>query len=110
MVSCKIADALWEIEIVPANSPELLINNVSCNGAAWFTLQRIYISADVPKRSVKRVIVHELVHAFLYMTQMKVPDEMTEEEVCDFFGCWGYQIIELAEWIFSELYCSDERR
>jgi hypothetical protein len=44
------------------------------------------------------------------MTQMKVPDEMTEEEVCDFFGCWGYQIIELAEWIFSELYCSNERR
>lgn len=105
----KIAESLWEICIVPVNSPELLVDGASCNGATWFTLQKIYISSDVPKQSAKRVIVHELVHAYIYATQMRIPDKLTEEEVCDFFGCWGYSIIETADWLFERLYCSIDR-
>ena len=100
----EIIDSTWEVEIVPANSPELLVDGSACNGTPWFTLQRVYLSSVVPKNAAKRLIIHELTHAFLYVTQMTIPEKMTEEEVCDFFGCWGCQIIRLAEQLFTKLY------
>ena len=110
MINCRIAESMWGIEIVPPNSPGLLVGEENLNGATWFTLQKIYISSDVPKCSVKQVIIHELTHAFLYSTQMRIPDKMTEEEVCDFFGRWGCAITEQADYIFSQLYQENERR
>ena len=100
----KINDLVWEISIVPSMNPELLVNDVTCRGTTWCGQQKIFLSADLTKESARSVIAHELAHAFLWSTQMRVPETFTEEEVCEFIARWGYRIQEMTEEVYAEFY------
>lgn len=95
---------LWDISIVPPTSPELYVDGNTCRGTTWFGQQQIFLSADLNADSAKVVIIHELTHAFLWSTQMRIPDTFTEEEICDFVARWGSEIISTAREVYVGLF------
>ncbi len=101
----KINGLVWDISIVSGASAELLADGVTCRGTTWCGHQRICLSADLTRQTAKRVIAHELTHAFLWSTQMRIPETFTEEEVCEFVACWGYEIQTMTEEVYAALYC-----
>ena len=94
----------WRISIVPSQNPELYVDGVLCAGTTWLTQQEIYLSADLNAKTARCIIAHELTHAYLWATQMKVPEAFTEEEVCDFVARWGDEIMNMTNHIYKELY------
>lgn len=103
----KINGLVWDISVVSTTSAELLVDNVACRGTTWCGHQKICLSADLTEFTARRVIAHELTHAFLWSTQMRLPETFTEEEVCEFVACWGYEILTMTEEVCSELYYSN---
>ena len=97
----------WEINIIPATDPELYVDGDICRGTTWFGKYQIFLSSDLTSSTAKRVIVHELTHAYLFSTQMRVPETFTEEEVCDFIACWADHIYSSANNVYKALYCED---
>lgn len=100
---------LWEIEVVPTTDPELRVDGEMCRGATWYGKQQIYLAEELNANTALRVIIHELTHAYLYSTQMRLPDTFTEEEVCEFVACWAVDIVDTADAVYSELYSPWER-
>ena len=106
----EINNLIWEISIVPNTNPELIINGYAAAGTTWHMTQKIYLSADLTKDTVRSVISHELAHAFLCSTQIRPTKEAeeehySEEEMCNFVSMWGEQIFTLTDKIYNELYC-----
>lgn len=100
---------LWEVNIVPTTDPELRVDGELCRGATWFGTQQIFLAAELNENTALRVIIHELTHAHLFSTQMRLPDTFTEEEVCEFVACWGADIIGMATEVYNNLYSPWER-
>lgn len=105
----EINNLIWEIAIVPNTNPELIVNGNAAAGATWFMQQKIYLSADLTKETVRSVIAHELAHAFLLSTQIRPTgdaneENYSEEEMCNFVSMYGEQIFVLTDKIYNELY------
>lgn len=99
---------LWEIKIVPTTDPELRVDGEMCRGTTWYGKQQIYLAEELNGNTAMRVIIHELTHAYLYSTQMRIPENFNEEEVCEFVACWATDIISMADEVYLGLYCPDE--
>jgi hypothetical protein len=99
---------LWEINVVPSTDSALYVEGEVCRGTTWFGKQQIFLANDLNVFTAMRVIIHELTHAFLWSTQMRLPESFTEEEVCEFVACWGHQIHEMANVVHNELYCKGD--
>lgn len=103
----------WNILIVPNTNPELISNGCAAAGTTWFMQQKIYLSADLTKDTVKSVIAHELAHAFLLSTQIRPThqdaeiEHYSEEEMCNFVSMYGEQIWALTYEVYDELYCKN---
>lgn len=106
----EINNLIWEVSIVPNTNPELIANSYAASGTTWGISQKIYLSADLTKDTVKSVIAHELAHAFLLSTQIRPTNQdadiehYSEEEMCNFVSMYGEQIWDLTFKIYSELY------
>jgi hypothetical protein len=107
MIQKKINDLIWEIDIVSSVSPELIANGEACLGSTWPMSQEIYLADDLNKNTARRVIAHELTHAFIYSTQIKEDESYTEEELCEFVSKWGDKIFTMTDEVYNELYCED---
>lgn len=103
----NINHLLWEINVVSTTDPELMVDGEMCRGTTWFGKQQIFLAKELNANTALRVIIHELTHAYLYSTQMRIPETFTEEEVCEFVACWGADIISMANEVYTELYCPD---
>ena len=106
----EINNLIWEIVIAPSTNPELIVNGEAVAGATWPMQQKIYLSADLTKDTVKNVIAHELTHAFLFSTQIKPvadaeEERYSEEEMCNFVSLYGDQIFTLTGKVYNDLYC-----
>ena len=98
----------WHVYKAAATDPVLMVDGLSCRGTTWCDQQEIYIAKEINKDSAMRVIRHELVHAYLYSTQMNVPKKFTEEDLCEFIACWGEEIMNKADHIYAHLYCEND--
>ena len=96
---------LWEVNIVSTTDPGLMVDGEMCRGTTWFGKQQIFLAAELNANTALRVIIHELTHAHLYSTQMRLPDTFTEEEVCEFMACWGADIISMANEVYMHFFC-----
>lgn len=108
----EINNLIWEIAIAPNTNPELVVNGEAASGTTWPMQQKIYLSADLTKDTVRSVIAHELAHAFLFSTQIKPTcdaneENYSEEEMCNFVSMWGEQIFDLTNKIYSKLYLQE---
>lgn len=64
-------------------------------GSTWKNTLHIVILKDLPPTNFKKVLIHELTHAFLYsfwLDQAKI----TQEVLCDFVSAYSEQIIKIA--------------
>lgn len=98
---------VWEVNIASTTDPELMVDGEMCRGTTWYGKQQIFLAAELNANTALRVIIHELTHAYLYSTQMRIPESFNEEEVCDFMACWAQDILVTADVVFQELYCPD---
>ena len=91
-----IVDQEWTIRVVDSHDPHMVAGGSVCRGCTQVGQSAIYMSNELTDRTFKRVLLHELVHAYLFATQMSVPDAFNEEQLCDFFAIYSEKILDLA--------------
>lgn len=100
----SIEGLTWQVELVDAHSPELMVNNETCRGTTWCGHQCIYISNELTPECAIRVIRHEVTHAFIWSTQIHLPKAYDEEDICDFLAMWASQILATSDEIYATFY------
>lgn len=104
----NIVDQEWTIRVVDSHDPHMFADGTVCRGCTWVGQSAIYMSNELTDRTFKRVLLHELVHAHLFATQMSVPDTFNEEQLCDFFAIYSEEILDLANKIEQELFIDED--
>lgn len=99
-----ILDQEWTIEKVPPHDSNLYVSNEVCTGTMWAAKQAMYISGELSSERAWRTILHELCHAYIAATQAVVPEEWSEEAVCELIAIYGYEMVEKARSIHESFY------
>lgn len=94
----------WEVTLAEAHSPNLMVANEPCGGTTWYGHQKIYISDELSPACALRVIRHEVTHAYMWSTQISLPETFDEEYICDFVAIYGPQILKASEEIFQKMW------
>ena len=107
-VSFNIVDQKWIIRVVDSHDPHMVVDGAVCRGCTWVGQSEIYMSNELTERTFKRVLLHELVHACLFATQMSVPDAFNEEQLCDFLAIYSEKILDLANKIEQRFFSNED--
>lgn len=94
ILEIKINGRKWNIERID-NSDSELLDETDC-GATCYLDSKIDISSRMNDSLARDTINHELAHAFLFTYGFNQMTKFTEENVCDFFGAFGSELIALA--------------
>lgn len=95
----------WKVEYVEADAEKMNPDSEKYNaGLTEYAEQVISIRKGMSWSRTRATVIHELVHAFID-SYGYTADCMTEEEMCEFFGAQGDDIICLANRIMGEV-CS----
>lgn len=89
----KIHKRKYRIVFEPLESADLL-------GECNYELAKITISKNLDKQLSYSTIVHELTHAYLFECGI-YDKEYSNENVCNFFGAYGKDIMASAELIYN---------
>ena len=88
----------WEIDFVDKDDKEL-------DGAWGICLNykmKILIRKDLNEQLIKECIIHELTHAVLLIQGRGGPQKFDLEDLCEFIGFCGENIINIANMIYRE--------
>lgn len=99
----KINGVDWSVEKC-SNSENPLADGLFC-GKTFFFDRKIYLNKDLNQSGLEETIRHELVHAFLYQTQILNQEKdfsYSEEMLCEFVGKYGKDIEKIAERYLKE--------
>lgn len=107
-VSFDIVGQKWIIQVVDSHDPHMVADGAVCRGCTWVGQSAIYMSNELTDRTFKRVLLHELVHAYLFATQMSVPDAFNEEQLCDFFAIYSEKILDLSNKIEQGFFIDED--
>ena len=107
-VSFNIVDQKWIIRVVNPHDPHMVADGAVCRGCTWVDQSAIYMSNELTERTFKHVLLHELAHAYLFATQMSVPDAFNEEQLCEFFAIYSEEILDLANKIEQEFFIDED--
>ena len=88
----EIAGQQWQVNKVEAHHPGLMVDGTARQGACWCGKAEIYISNEVTGDQVSRAIMHELAHAYIYSTQAIQPESWNEEDVCEMFAIYAWEM------------------
>ena len=99
-----ILDQEWTVEKVHSHDANLYVGNEACIGSMWAAKQAIYISDELSPERAFRTLIHELCHAYINATQAIVPENWSEEAVCDLVSIYAYEIVKKAESLHRDLY------
>ena len=83
---------------------ECITNNKLCGGATHYRAQTIYIDKSLKINQAIKVLIHEITHVVIYVTQVNPKDYYNEEDLCEFMGMYGGYILGKAKEIVKELY------
>lgn len=103
-----IVDQEWTIRVVDSHDPHMIADGSVCRGCTWVGQSVIYMSNELTDRTFKRVLLHEMVHAYLFATQMSVPYTFNEEQLCDFFAIYSEEILDFANMIEQEFFIDED--
>lgn len=98
----------WEVFTADAHDPELIADGCSCTGTTWCGHFKIFLSNELKGSRLLRTIRHELTHAVIYSSQCEVPENFSEEQICEFVAIYGSHIIKGADKIFATVNSSNE--
>lgn len=104
MITIDIYGDRWEVDVLDSHDPALFVEGEPCRGAAWLAKQSIALSNELDKRTARRVIIHELTHAYLWSTQGLVPRNMSEEFVCNFLAAYADDILSKAYVVYDNFF------
>ena len=98
---CLIKNHVWRILFVSPHSFHLLMPNGTFTlGVADNQQKIIYISRSLDKKTLWKVICHEIVHAFCFEYHY-ILDLEYEEFLADFISSYGTEIINVTDYIFK---------
>lgn len=93
-----------EWEILECSNSELPLNDGFFLGRTFYFDRKIYLNKDSIEQRKRQTLRHELVHAFLYETQIATQEKdytYTEEMLCEFVGKYGDKICEIEKKYFE---------
>ena len=103
-VVIEIAGQQWQVHKVEAHHPGVLVDGTARRGACWCGKADIYISNEVTGDQVARVVMHELAHAYIYSTQAIQPESWVEEDVCELFAIYAWEMCALCQAVCNQLF------
>ena len=84
----------WRIVLVSPNHPILYHNNIFTLGRCDDLKKIIFINQDINDQLFKKVLLHELIHAYIYSNNIKI-NKVSEEIVADLISICGEDIINI---------------
>ena len=100
----EIAGQQWLVEKVESHHPGLFVEGTARRGACWCGSAEIYISNELKGDQIARVVMHELAHAYIYSTQAVQPESWTEEDVCELFGIYAWEMSAMCQEVCRDLF------
>lgn len=99
-----INNRYWELKFVSPYSKYLQRSNGSYTlGMTDAEKQIIYLSNELTNGMLKKVLTHELCHAFCISYNIYLPIEY-EEILCEAISIYGKSILDLANSIYNNLH------
>ena len=94
----------FEFEVIKTywNDENLMIDDSFRAGITRLREGKIYLSNDTSPEVLKRVLLHEITHAFIFVNGMKQVN-FTEEVVADFIESNYFEIQKVYEKVSKEL-------
>lgn len=100
----KIHKDVWKVKLTDAGKKKMTPDKDHCNlGLTEYTKLLINIRTGLAESVARSTVIHELVHAFLFSYGNEVEGE---EQMCDFFGVHGEEIVALADEIMKGVICN----
>lgn len=100
----EITGQQWHVEKVESHHPGLMVESTARQGTCWCGKSQIYLSNELAGDQVARVAMHELAHAYIYSTQAIQPESWSEEEVCEMFGIYAWEMCALCQAVCNQLF------
>ena len=100
-MTTEVFGVIWKIILTEDKEP-LRANGKFCKGCTHYKDAEIYIYKDTSKRDRRRLLAHELGHAYLYETQVELKEHYTEEDMCEFLAKFGERIVKEVDRILSD--------
>ena len=99
----KINGVIWRILLVPPYHPGLKRSDrIFSLGCCDYITKTIYLSKDIQDRYIKKVLCHELVHAFMFSYKIDLSLE-EEEKVADLISTYGQSIVDTSNKISQNI-------
>ena len=99
----KINGETWNISIASPKHPMLRrLNGEYALGSCDDIMKCIYISEGLTRTKFKKVLCHELTHAFMYSYNVELTVEQ-EEALADLIATYGQAIINETNFVFKQL-------
>lgn len=99
----NINNVSWSIRFVPSRSYYLMRGNGSYTVGMTDSLTRtIYISDEISGSFLRKVLTHELCHAYCISYGIYLPIEY-EEVLCDSIATYGSSILDMSKFICDGL-------
>ncbi len=98
----KIHKDIWEIKLTDRNKKKMNPGRGRYNlGLTEYDKLRINIRKGLPESVTRSTVIHELTHVFQFSYSNQVEGE---EQMCDFFGAHGDEIISLTDQFMKEVF------
>lgn len=99
VMKIKIHNDLWKVKLTDGRKKKMTPDKDHYNlGLTEYSKLLINIRTGLPASVARSTVIHELTHAFLFSYANEVEGE---EQMCDFFGVHGDEIITLADQIME---------
>lgn len=108
-MNIKIHNDIWKIKLTDGRKKKMSPDKDHFNlGLTEYSKLLINIRTGLSESVARSTIIHELTHAFLFSYGNQVEGE---EQMCDFFGAHGDEIISLTDQIMGGvIYNADNGR
>lgn len=98
----KINGIEWLIDEVDGTDSRLTVNSACCFGTTHFRENAIYLHQALKDDAKKRVLIHELSHAFISEFLIGETSQFNDEQLCDFVANYSQAINDMADAYFSK--------
>ena len=92
-----IKNQKWVIKKVPTKEMPYIGDEKLYFGLTKYLEQEIYINSELSVQQERQTLIHELTHAFMNVYGFgAITENIPIEIMCDFIGCYGDDIIKVA--------------
>jgi len=97
MISIKVGKLTFKIELVDD------FDSIGQFGMCIYKTQTIKLLKTLLKEQLKVTLIHELVHASMYVNGLSENETFNKEQLCEFVAWHGEEIVNLANEIMKRI-------